>query len=361
MRCEDATRQGVYGPKYREKRSGDRKLAPFALLAGVPVLAFLAWIGACAFGGGGAGEAPAEGRRGETLTKATESPKIAPTRDPANKVAGENEGAGTVASNPAKPDIKEYLIAGGKRFELPLNTHAGVEDYFGTPRADNKVHTGVDFSLVGLKNVPVESACSGFVIEAGVDEVYGTHVIIDCGGDFKVVLGWLESLRVTDGNNVSKSTVVGTGEPDGFVHFEIRYKDVPFDPKEFVQIPGKEIVPWTPTPTPTLRPGETPTPEPTGTRSRRRTRGQHRAARNLRLRKGRRLRRQRSPRRRRSRRRRLGRRRRRKRRRPRKRHRLRFLASSRACGAGLDRAALHLRRSVHGSLRIPLCRLRHSH
>ena len=41
-----------------------------------------AWIGACAFGGGGAGEAPAEGRSGETLTKATESPKIAPTRDP---------------------------------------------------------------------------------------------------------------------------------------------------------------------------------------------------------------------------------------------------------------------------------------
>ena len=38
--------KGFYGPKYREKRSGDRKLAPFALLAGVPVLAFLAWIGA---------------------------------------------------------------------------------------------------------------------------------------------------------------------------------------------------------------------------------------------------------------------------------------------------------------------------
>ena len=66
--------KGFYGPKYREKRSGDRKLAPFALLAGVPVLAFLAWIGACAFGGGGAGEAPAEGCSGETLTTTAARP-----------------------------------------------------------------------------------------------------------------------------------------------------------------------------------------------------------------------------------------------------------------------------------------------
>jgi len=90
-------------------------------------------------------------------------------------------------------------------------------------------------------------------------------VIVDCGADFKVVLGWLESLRVANGNNVSKSTAVGVGEADGFVHFEIRYKGIPLDPKDFVQIPVREIIPWTPTATPTLRPDETPTPEATET------------------------------------------------------------------------------------------------
>ncbi|MGB4862573.1 MAG: M23 family metallopeptidase, partial [Tepidiformaceae bacterium] len=235
--------KGFYGRKYKETGS-DRKLTPMYLLAGVPLLALFAWIGACAIGGNSAdlpaADAPAEGSNTGRVAKPTEPPRVAPTRDPARKVAGQNEGAAVIPANPERPDIKEQLIAGGKRFEMPLTAHAGVEDYFGAARAEGKVHSGVDFSLVGLKNVPVESACNGFVVEAGNDEIFGTHAIIDCGGDFIVVLGWLESLRVTDGNNVSKSTVVGTGEPDGFVHFEIRYKNVPIDPKDFVQIPGKE-------------------------------------------------------------------------------------------------------------------------
>lgn len=259
--------KGFYGPKYRERGSKDRRLAPLYLLAGVPVLALFAWVGMCTLGGDSAApsaEAPADGSSSENLTRPTELPVTAPTRDPARKAGGLNEGSVQPAVA-QKPDIKEYLIAGGKRFDLPLSVHAGVEEYFGTPRADGKIHAGVDFSLVGLKNVPVESACDGSVIEAGDDEVNGLHVIIDCGADFKVVLGWLGSLRVANGNNVSKSTVVGIGETDGFVHIELRYKDVAIDPKDFMQIPGKEVVPWTPTPTPTRRPDDTPTPDPTET------------------------------------------------------------------------------------------------
>jgi murein DD-endopeptidase MepM/ murein hydrolase activator NlpD len=259
--------KGFYGPKIREKRS-ERRLAPMALLAGVPVLALFAWVGMCTMGGGSSPEPGGAALTGDSQpqVKPTELPKVAPTRDPAKKVAGENEGSGTLLFNPEKPNISEYLIAGGKRFKLPLSAHAGVEDYFGSARADGKIHTGVDFSLTGLKNVPVEAGCDGFVTDATTDDaVYGTHVTIDCGGNFTVILGWLQSVRVAKGNNVSKTTVVGTGETDGFVHVELRYKGVPFDPKDFMQIPGKEVIPWTPTPTPTLKPGETPTPEPTDT------------------------------------------------------------------------------------------------
>lgn len=260
--------KGFYGPKYREKRSSERRLTPFYLLAGLPVLAFFAWIGMCTLGGGNTpaatGDTPAEGQS-QDQAKPTPLPVLAPPRDPAKKVAGENEGAASIPANPEKPNIKEYLIAGSKRFELPLSVHAGVEDYFGSARADGKVHTGVDFSLVGLKNVPVESACEGVVTEVGTDDILGLHVIVDCGANFKSVIGWLESVRVANGNNVSKSTVIGVGQLDGFVHVEVRYKDVPLDPKDFMQIPGKEVIPWTPTPTPTLRPGETPPPEATET------------------------------------------------------------------------------------------------
>jgi hypothetical protein len=248
---------------YKEKRA-PRSVTPLYLLAGVPILALFAWVGMCSFGGGGSTEVPAEGQT-QKQVKPTELPKVAPTRDPATKHGGANEGAASIPNNPEKPDIKEYLIAGGRRFDLPLSVHAGVEEYFGTSRADGKVHAGVDFSLLGLKNVPVESACDGFVSEASTDEIYGTHVIVDCGANFKVVIGWLETVRVAKGNNVSQSTVVGIGEQDGFVHIELRYKDVPLDPKDFMQIPGKEVIPWTPTPSPTPRPDDTATPEPTPT------------------------------------------------------------------------------------------------
>jgi hypothetical protein len=260
--------KGFYGPKYRQK-SSERRVAPMALLAGVPLLAFIAWIGMCQFGGGDSvtpsAGAPADGGgSNQKLVQPTELPKVAPTRDPAKKAGGANEGSAAPAVA-EKPNMNEYLIAGGKRFELPLAVHAGVEEYFGAARADGKIHTGVDFSLVGLKNVPVESACDGFVVDVATDEVLGTYVTIDCGADFKVVLGWLASLRVASGNNVSKATVVGTAETDGFLHLELRYKGVPIDPKDFIQIPGKEIVPWTPTPSPTPRPGDTATPSPTNT------------------------------------------------------------------------------------------------
>ena len=122
--------------------------------------------------------------------------------------------AASIPSNAEKPNIKEWLIAGGKRFKLPLSVHSGVEDYFGSARADGKVHSGVDFSLTGLKNVPVDSPCEGIVSEVGTDETLGTHVIVDCGGNFKAVLGWLGTVRVGNGNNVSKSTTVGVGEND---------------------------------------------------------------------------------------------------------------------------------------------------
>ena len=259
--------KGFYGPKYRQK-SSERRMAPVALLAGVPLLAFIAWIGMCQFGGESStpssGNTPDGGSSNQKLVQPTELPKVAPTRDPAKKAGGANEGSAAPAVA-QKPNINEYLIAGGKRFELPLSVHAGVEEYFGAPRADGKIHTGVDFSLVGLKNVPVESVCDGFVVDVATDEVLGSHVTIDCGAEFKVVLGWLASLRVASGNNVSKATVVGTAETDGFLHLELRYKDVPIDPKDFIQIPGKEIVPWTPTPSPTPRPGDTATPSPTAT------------------------------------------------------------------------------------------------
>ncbi|HMO54764.1 MAG TPA: M23 family metallopeptidase, partial [Tepidiformaceae bacterium] len=88
----------------------------------------------------------------------------------------------------------------------------------------------------------------------GTNELYGLHVFVDCGDGFEAVFGWLQGLRVAQGNRVGKTTVIGNGEPDGFLHFEIRYHGWPLDPADFIQVPGREVTPWTPTPTPTATP-----------------------------------------------------------------------------------------------------------
>ncbi|HMO54763.1 MAG TPA: hypothetical protein PJ994_09685, partial [Tepidiformaceae bacterium] len=86
---------------------------------------------------------------------------IAPTRHPSGRAGGLDEGAGTLNPDAPKPSIFEYLIAGGNRFSFPLPAHAGVEDYFGTERNGGKVHVGVDFSFVGVKDILVKLSDDG--------------------------------------------------------------------------------------------------------------------------------------------------------------------------------------------------------
>ncbi|WP_322796631.1 M23 family metallopeptidase, partial [Tepidiforma sp.] len=243
--------RGFYGQQFRTRRQ-ERRLAPFYLLAAVPFLALFAWVAMSLTGGDEPVPQAQPGEPGPALDGGVSpSPAFtpAPTRHPSSRAGGATEGTYRPQGAAPKPDIREYLIAGGNRFALPLTAHAGVEDYFGTDRGDGLRHAGVDFSLPGLKNIVVQSACNGEVVATGSDERYGTHVVIDCGGEFTTVYGWLQSLRVARGNLVSKSTAIGTGEPGGFLHFEIRYQGVSVDPADFVQIPGREVIPWTPTPT----------------------------------------------------------------------------------------------------------------
>ena len=165
---------------------------------------------------------------GQALPTATFTP--APTRPAASRTGGQHEGSMALPAALPAPDTRELLIAGSKRFALPLSAHAGVEDYFGTDRGDGLKHAGVDFSLVGLKNIVVQAACAGEVSSTGTDATYGTHVVIDCGAGFTTVYGWLSGLRVAKGNLVTHSTVVGSGDAGGFLHFEIRYQGTPVGP-----------------------------------------------------------------------------------------------------------------------------------
>ncbi len=125
-------------------------------------------------------------------------------------------------------------IVRGDRFSLPLRAHAGVEDYFGTPRLYGQVHGGVDFSLAGLAEIPVSSACTGMVASVGESPTLGTHVVVDCGDGWSFVAGFLAEATVGSGDGAAPTTEIGKGTPGGHLHVELRYQDVAVDPAGYI-------------------------------------------------------------------------------------------------------------------------------
>ena len=145
-----------------------------------------------------------------------------------------------------------------RRFPLPLRAHAGVEDYFGTPRLYGQVHGGADFSLVGLNVAPVLSICDGVVVQYGESPAYGVHVEVDCGEQWAFVVGFLQNIEVAEGASVEVGQRIGEGKPGGHLHVELRYGRGVVDPADHMDLPRRVVIPPTPTPTPT--PTTTPTP-----------------------------------------------------------------------------------------------------
>lgn len=188
---------------------------------------------------------------------------IAPARDLGSRAGGLAEGAAAVDPSAPVPPTAELRSAGGRRFGLPLTAHAGIEDYFGSPRLYGLRHAGVDFSLVGLSDIPVLASCSGVVAEQGTDETYGLHVVVDCGEGWTTVYGFLQTSQVRNAQAVKPGERLGMGEPGGHLHFEIRYQGTAVDPEGYIEIPKRD--PSTPTPTPmaTVPPTTARQPSPT--------------------------------------------------------------------------------------------------
>lgn len=228
------------------------------LVAGVVVaLGVAASVVVLAFGGGSGGPAGEDDQAVEAITTRgadvqTGGPNLS------KRAGGLSEGAVIPPANAPVPPASELRQNGGGRFSLPLRAHAGVEDYFGTPRLYGQVHGGVDFSLAGLAEIPVFSACTGMVASVGESPTLGTHVVVDCGDGWSFVAGFLAETTVGAGDGAAPTTEIGKGTPGGHLHVELRYQDVAVDPAGYMDLP-RRVIPPTPTPTPTPRPASTAT------------------------------------------------------------------------------------------------------
>ncbi|MCE3255862.1 MAG: Peptidase, family [Rickettsiaceae bacterium] len=105
-------------------------------------------------------------------------------------------------------------------------------------------HKGMDF--VGKNSAQIISPSIGKVIFAGKYSTYGNTIIIDHGYGLTTRYGHLSKLNVKEGDIVQKSQVIAiqgsTGRSTGqHLHYEVRYKNTPLNPRKFLQA-GQEIL-----------------------------------------------------------------------------------------------------------------------
>ena len=128
---------------------------------------------------------------------------------------------------------------------LPLGApveNVRITSNFGTRndpfKKKKKKHRGIDFA--GKIGTELMSPAPGRVVSAGERVGYGTTVEIDHGLGFTTLYAHLSQIMVARGDWVRPGTVIGlagsTGRSTGpHLHYEIRYKGVPFNPAKFVK------------------------------------------------------------------------------------------------------------------------------
>lgn len=247
------------------------RVAPRPALLVVPLFCVLLLAAGC---GGNedspSPESPATRRSGNVATPF--SPPIAAD----GPLGGSGTEGAVPAQQPPEPPASDLVANGSRRFRAPVRGPAAVLEGFGVARSGGLIHGGIDIGVPA--GADVLAPCAGRVTASESSDAYGDHVVIDCGGGWKALAGYLGERRLAAGATVAQGAVIG--RVDGallYVHIELRFQGVPIDPVPYMDL-GPEVTPLpsetaTPSPTrtatrtatPTLRPGETPPPTPTET------------------------------------------------------------------------------------------------
>ena len=137
-----------------------------------------------------------------------------------------------VNSMPFDRPMKNYFISSGFGVRADPLTHRHAQ------------HNGLDF--VGVANEKIISPSQGRVILAGRFSDYGNAVVIDHGYGITTRYGHLSKIKVTEGQRVNKGQVIAlqgsTGRSTGqHLHYEVRYRNVPLNPKKFIEA-GKVLI-----------------------------------------------------------------------------------------------------------------------
>lgn len=138
-----------------------------------------------------------------------------------------------VKSLPLSRPMKNYYISSGFGYRIDPITRV------------NTPHRGLDF--VGVNREKVLSPSPGKVVLARWFSDYGNAVVIDHGYGVTSRYGHLAEIKVSEGQKLKTGDVIGnqgnTGRSTGsHLHYEVRYRNIPLDPKKFIEA-GNYLIP----------------------------------------------------------------------------------------------------------------------
>ncbi len=103
------------------------------------------------------------------------------------------------------------------------------------------MHTGIDIANPqGKIGDPVKAFMTGRVIYAGeISWGYGKHVIIDHGNNITSIYAHLNSISVTENQEIETGQIIGMEGSTGWstgphLHFEVRAYGIPVNPRDFL-------------------------------------------------------------------------------------------------------------------------------
>ncbi|MFN2388333.1 MAG: murein hydrolase activator EnvC [Actinomycetota bacterium] len=130
-------------------------------------------------------------------------------------------------------DSVAVLGTSDQGFIWPVN--GGITSYYGYRWG--RMHQGIDIDC--NTGDPLVSSKAGRVILASSYSGYGNAIIIDHGGGFSTLYGHLNSLGVSNGQDLTQGAIIGTcgstGNSTGsHLHFEVRVNGAPRDPLDYL-------------------------------------------------------------------------------------------------------------------------------
>jgi murein DD-endopeptidase MepM/ murein hydrolase activator NlpD len=130
---------------------------------------------------------------------------------------------------------REQIVSDLNAFIWPINRADNVSSAFGL--RNGRLHTGVD--IPAARGTPIIAAMDGMVVMSAYCEGHGKSIVIEHRNNYYSRYSHNSVSLMKKGDYVKKGQVIGyvgsTGNSTGnHLHFEIRYKDIPLDPLDFL-------------------------------------------------------------------------------------------------------------------------------